>query len=68
MAEEPRNVRRIFQEGTLIDQALKRAARAALEVHKRAGLPLAIWRDGKTCWVSPEEFEKLLSPPTLSPS
>jgi len=62
MADEPRNVRRIFQEGTLIDQAMKRSSRAALEVHRRAGLPLAIWRDGKTVWVSPDEFEKLLSP------
>ena len=61
MADQPRDVRKIFREGTLIDEALRKGARLALEAHKRAGLPLVIWRDGKTQWVSPEEFEKILN-------
>ena len=56
-----RDIQQIFREGTLIDEALRKRARLALEAHKRAGLPLVIWRDGKTQWVSPEEFEKNLN-------
>lgn len=40
------------------ENALWQGARKALEDHKRAGLPLAIWRDGEVQWVSPEEFER----------
>lgn len=56
-----RDIQQIFREGTLIDEALREGARLALEAHKRAGSPLVIWRDGKTQWVSPEEFEKNLN-------
>ena len=61
MAEEPRDVRRIFREGTLIEKALQEGARLALETHRRAGLPLVIWRDGRTVWVTPDEFERILN-------
>lgn len=41
----------------LIDEALNEAARDAVKAHKEAGLPLAVWKDGKTMWVEPEEVE-----------
>jgi len=41
-----------------VEDALLRGAWKALEDHRRAGLPLVIWRDGKVTWVSPDEFEK----------
>ena len=41
-----------FRNQSLIDQALKRAARKAIHQHKQAGLPLVVWRDGKAVWVS----------------
>jgi hypothetical protein len=48
---------RIFvEEGHLIDEALRRAGREAILQHKKEGLPLVIYRDGKAVWVHPDEF------------
>jgi hypothetical protein len=58
MAKETRDIQKIFADGSLIDEAMKKAALEALRIHKRAGHPLAIWRDGRVQWVSPEEFEQ----------
>ena len=55
--ETPTDIDGMFERGTEIDQALRRAARKAREDHRRAGLPLAVWRDGKTVWVPVEELE-----------
>jgi hypothetical protein len=41
-----------------VEEALLCGAWKALDDHRRAGLPLVIWRDGKVTWVSPDEFEK----------
>jgi hypothetical protein len=41
----------------IIDDAMKRAARDALLAHKRAGVPIAGWRDGKVVTISAEEIE-----------
>lgn len=46
----------IFREGTQIDHAVALAARAARIEHKRLGIPLVIWREGKTVLVPPEEI------------
>ena len=37
-----------------IEAALRSAVRGALRDHKRAGNPIAVWRDGKVVWLSPE--------------
>lgn len=47
----------IFLDGVLIDRALRDAARAARLHHKREGLPLVIYRDGKVVLARPEELE-----------
>ena len=48
---------RIFvEEGHLIDEALEKAAREAILQHKREGLPVVIYRDGKAVWVYAEEL------------
>lgn len=60
MIEEARNVGRLLKDRAVLEAALKEGAREALRVHREAGLPLAVWRDGRTEWVSPEEFERLL--------
>jgi len=39
-----------------ITAALQQAVREALWQHKRDGLPVAIWRDGRVVWVPPEEI------------
>ena len=58
LSRNGRDIRTIMEKGTAIDQALQKAAHEALLIHKRLGLPLAIWRDGRTEWVTPEEFEQ----------
>jgi len=39
-----------------IESALRAAVRAALLRHKRAGNPVAVWRDGKVVQLRPEEI------------
>lgn len=36
--------------------AITLAVREALVQHKRAGNPVAIWRDGKVVWLPPEDI------------
>jgi hypothetical protein len=56
-AEAAKNLNRIFdEEGHLIDEALKKGVKDALLRHKKAGLPAASYRDGKTVWVQPDEL------------
>jgi hypothetical protein len=38
-------------------QALRDAVGTAIAEHKRFGVPLVIWRDGKIVEISPEEAE-----------
>jgi hypothetical protein len=52
-----RDISAIFEQGTPIDEALNEAVREAVLLHKRMGQPLAVWRDGKTVWLSAEEVE-----------
>jgi hypothetical protein len=58
MAKRKKDIQKIFEDGVLIDKAMINAAWEALRTHKRAGHPLAIWKDGRVQWVSPEEFER----------
>jgi hypothetical protein len=37
--------------------AMQQAVREALADHKRAGNPIATWRDGAVVWIPPEEIE-----------
>src|ERR1700730_16591939 len=56
-AKSTKDPHRIFvEDGHLIDEALRRAGREAILQHKKEGLPLVIYRDGKTVWVHPDEF------------
>lgn len=40
-----------------INRAYERAVRDALLMHKRAGNPVPIERDGKLVWLQPDEIE-----------
>lgn len=56
-----------FRRGAPIDEAMRQAARAAVLAHKRAGVPLVVWRDGRVQLVSADEIEaemEPLAPPT----
>jgi hypothetical protein len=46
-----KNIDRIFADGRLIDRAIRLAAREALLQHKRAGLPIVVYQNGKTVLV-----------------
>ena len=39
-----------------IEAVLRRAVNQALLMHKRAGNPIATWKDGKVVWIPPEEI------------
>ena len=55
--EAQKDVQRVFiEEGELIDRALEQGVRDAVLRHKRDGLPMAIYRDGKTVWLKPEDL------------
>ena len=53
----PQTIRDIMSEGTLIDEAMAKAAREAWALHKRAGVPVPIWRAGKIVWIKPEDIQ-----------
>lgn len=39
-----------------VTKALAKAVREALHQHKQMGNSVAVWRDGKVVWISPEEI------------
>jgi len=53
--EGPKDILQLFREGKPIDDAMNAAVRDVVLRHKQMGLPLAVWRDGKVVWISPEE-------------
>ena len=55
--DPPKDVAAILQHDSLVAGALQRAARQAIEEHKKEGRPLAMWRDDKVVWVPAEELE-----------
>ena len=46
----------LVEEGRLIDEALEKGVRDAILRHKREGLPVVIYRDGKSVWIRPEDI------------
>jgi len=55
--ERKETIREMLLDRPRIEAALRRAAREAAILHKRAGVPLVIWKDGKVVNVPPEEIE-----------
>ncbi len=45
-----------------IQEALDLAAQDALELHRKHGLPLAVWQDGKISHVSAESVKQNIKP------
>lgn len=56
MEKNRKTIDEIFEEGTLIDEALKRGVQEALLRHKQLGKPVVTWQAGKIVWVQPEEI------------
>jgi hypothetical protein len=58
----------ILADTARIEAALRSAVRGALRDHKRAGNPIAVWRDGRVVWLPPEEIpEDVPASPELTP-
>jgi hypothetical protein len=57
---------RVLADPRLIEAALRRAVRAALERHKRAGNPVATWKDGRVVWIAPEDLDLADEGPALT--
>ncbi|HXG67154.1 MAG TPA: hypothetical protein VNO70_18775, partial [Blastocatellia bacterium] len=45
-----------ISKGKELEEVLWRAVRQALLMHKRAGNPVASWKDGKVVMIPPEEI------------
>jgi hypothetical protein len=57
MNDKPKvDIAKAFAEGTLIDEAIEEAARNAAIQHKRAGLPLVVWRNDRVAYIPPERI------------
>ena len=39
-----------------IERALRAAIRDALQRHKRDGDPVAVWREGRVVWLTPDQI------------
>jgi hypothetical protein len=48
--------RLLVSEGEAVDRAMKEAVRHALLTHKRAGNPIASWKDGRVVIIPSEEI------------
>jgi hypothetical protein len=46
----------ILGDARRIEAALRRAVRAAIEQHRRAGRPVAVWGPGRVEWIEPERL------------
>lgn len=57
MSEREPTVAELFEDGRLIDEALRQAARDARRLHKALGNPMATWRDGRVVLVQPEDIQ-----------
>ncbi len=59
MTEPDRDLEQILADKGKIEAALRAAVREALALHKQAGNPVAVWRDGKVEWMDVEQLEEL---------
>jgi hypothetical protein len=54
MRPRPTDLEQLLADKAKVESALRAAVREALARHKRAGNRVAVWRDGKVVWLSPE--------------
>jgi type II secretory pathway component PulJ len=54
--DEMRPTAERMEEIERMGEALRRAVRQALLRHKRAGNPVAVWRDGRVQWIAPDDI------------
>ncbi len=54
MRQQPQDLEQLLSDTAKVESALRAAVREALARHKKAGNAVAVWRDGKVVWLSPE--------------
>ena len=59
--EAAARIREALRDEQRVSAALKRATRDAIQRHRAAGVPMAVWRDGKVILITAEEMESLLT-------
>jgi len=52
------DIGRVCSDGRQIDEAFQHAVSAARQRHKKAGVPVAEWRDGKVVWIPADQIEE----------
>ena len=57
MTDPTRDLEAILADKGKIEAALRAGVRKALVLHKQAGNPVAVWRDGKVEWMDVEQLE-----------
>ncbi len=50
---KPKDIGKILSDLTGVTRAVRQAARDAVLAHKRAGKPIAVWKNGKARLVKP---------------
>jgi hypothetical protein len=50
-----RDIGALLEDRSVLDRAMKAAAADAVRRHRQAGVPMAMWRDGRVVHVSPFE-------------
>ena len=53
---DPETVRQILEEGDAVEAAIQESVREALLTHKRLGLPVVTWQDGKVVWIPADQI------------
>lgn len=54
MTEQPKDLDQVLADKAKVEGALRAAVLDALARHKKAGNPVAVWRDGKVVRLDPE--------------
>jgi Arc/MetJ family transcription regulator len=54
MRRQRQDLEQVLADKTKVESALRAAVREALARHKKAGNAVAVWRDGKVIWLSPD--------------
>ena len=51
------DIGRIIREGTLVDEAIRKAIRDAMLMHKKLGDPVVGLKNGKVVWIPADQIE-----------
>jgi hypothetical protein len=54
--DKQKDIGELFADTELVSRAMRTAVREAILQHKRAGNPIAVWRDGKVVWIPPRKI------------